>query len=189
VRLLPNNTEHQRKGLCNPYLPTMKTNPGDMLPRDPSGRYLHLKLKRFESKDDLTMPFARKTWADTPHDAEVDMSPSSRSKCRQCHDPICKGQLRLRLFLQCHKGCKQSTYFHGSSCAWEYPETIKLETINELVGWEKLPEKVQVELQKRFHSIKEKSVVHPVPKKRDVGDVTGEPSQVSTTRKRQKKST
>lgn len=109
------------------------------LPRDKSGSYLHLKLKRFASQKDLTMPYAKKTWKTTPHDAEVDSSPSSRSSCRQCHQPIKKGDLRMRLWLQCHKGCKNSAYFHGRECTWKYPEMAKIVSTKEIIGFDKLP--------------------------------------------------
>lgn len=36
------------------------TKPSEALPRDETGSYLHLKLKRFQSIDDLTMKFAQK---------------------------------------------------------------------------------------------------------------------------------
>jgi hypothetical protein len=168
----------------------MVTHPGQFLPRDPTGRYLHLKLKRYASKDDLTMPYAIKTWKETPHDAEVDVSPSRRSKCRQCHSTIEKGDLRLRLFLQCHKGCKQSAFFHGSKCAWEYPETRKLESIDEFVGWGELPAKAQTELLDGFRILKDEQKSTQTTKRTDIDHVTdGEPSKpAASSRKRIKKS-
>jgi hypothetical protein len=131
--------------------PSMKEeDPTTQLPRDESGSYLHLKLKRFSSIEDLIMPYAVKTWRSIPHDAEVDMSPSNRSTCRQCHSKINKGELRMRLWLQCHKGCKMSAYFHGQGCFWQYPETIKLGSVEELVGFEKLTAKEQQDVKKSF---------------------------------------
>ncbi len=117
--------------------------PSEELPRDETGSYLHLKLKRFRSIDDLTMPYAKKTWADHPHDAEIDYAPSSRSKCRHCHSMIQKGELRVRLWMQCHKGCKNSAYFHGKDCIWKYPEIAKIKETKEFVGLESLREMEQ----------------------------------------------
>lgn len=103
--------------LHTPRLPTQvyavkMKDPSIELPRDETGSYLHLKLKRFESIEVLSMAYAKKTWTKIPRDAEIDVAPSSRSSCRQCHLPIEKGVLRIRLWLQCHKGCKNSAYFH-----------------------------------------------------------------------------
>ena len=47
--------------------------PSVELSRDETGRYLHLKLKRFASIKELNMSYAKKTWKQTPHDAEVDI--------------------------------------------------------------------------------------------------------------------
>ena len=166
----------------------MEPNPSALLPRDDTGSYLHLKLKRFASKDELTMSYAVTTWNKTPHHAEIDMSPSNRSKCRGCHSTIPKGSLRLRLFLQCHKGCKQSAYFHGSTCGWEYPETVKLESMDELVGWERLPANEQTKVQEAFHLMKNKEKVKPVHSKKrtESASVVENKPQVSN-RKRRKR--
>ena len=165
----------------------MESNPSTLLPRDTTGSYLHLKLKRFTSIDELTMSYAVRTWNDTPHHAEIDMSPSNRSKCRGCHSTIPKGSLRLRLFLQCHKGCKQSAYFHGSPCGWEYPETIKLESMDELVGWERLPVNVQTKVKEGFCEMKRKVDLKPIhsKKRNEPTSVVDILPQVSN-RKRQK---
>uniref|UniRef100_A0A7S1UZF2 PARP-type domain-containing protein n=1 Tax=Grammatophora oceanica TaxID=210454 RepID=A0A7S1UZF2_9STRA len=135
--------------------------PSTLLPRDATGRYLHLKLKRFPSVKDLSMPFAKKTWKEIPHHAEAEVSPSKRSKCRWCHETIQKGDLRMRLWLQCHKGCKMSAYFHGDSCIWEYPETAKLEKVDEIVGWKKLPEKQRKVIKEKFEEMRELSISSP----------------------------
>ena len=140
-------------------------NPSECLPRDPTGSYLHLKLKRFPSIDVLTMPYAKKTWREVPHNAEIDISPSARSSCRQCHSKILKGDLRMKLWLQCHKGCKMGAYFHGDGCFWEYPETSKLKELNELVGFDELPEDTQKEVKKRFLSLIERKIEEPETKK------------------------
>ena len=168
----------------------MVTYPDHILPRDPTGSYLQLKLKRFASKDDLTMPYAIKTWNETPHDAEVDISVSRRSTCRQCHGTIDKGVLRLRLFLQCHKGCKNSAYFHGSQCGWEYPETRKLESIDEFVGWGELPAKAQADLLDGFRILKDKKKSISVTKRTNIDLVTDgeELKPAASSRKRRKQS-
>mmetsp|Transcript_15671 Transcript_15671/g.40201 ORF Transcript_15671/g.40201 Transcript_15671/m.40201 type:complete len:162 (+) Transcript_15671:81-566(+) len=117
----------------------MAADPHQPLPRDSTGSYLHLKLKRFASPSELRTSYARQTWRRTPHDAEADVAPSARSKCRQCHGVIEKGDLRVRLWLQCHEGCKNSAYFHGA-CFGEYPEAGKVESAGEIVGMEQLPD-------------------------------------------------
>lgn len=124
--------------------------PSNALPRDDTGSYLHLKLKRFPSIKELSMPYAKKTWVEHPQDADVDMAPSNRSKCRQCHSIIQKGDLRVRLWLQCHKGCKNSAYFHGKDCLWRYPETRKLESVNEFSGINMLPKEQQKYIEDEF---------------------------------------
>ena len=128
--------------------------PKKELPRDGTGSYLHLKLKRYKTVDDLSMPYARRTWRDTPHDAEVDESPSSRSSCRQCHGRIEKGAVRFRLWLQCHKGCKNSAYFHDG-CIFDYPETKKLGSHEEFVGWDRLPREQRNRIRASFESMKD----------------------------------
>jgi len=109
------------------------------LPRDETGRYLHLKLKRFSSVEELSLKYAKTTWKTYPYNASVDIAPTSRSKCRSCRQTIHKGQLRYQLLLQCHHGCKNSAYFH-SKCCYEYPETSKLTSIQELHGLQSLDE-------------------------------------------------
>ena len=84
------------------------------------------------------MPYAKKTWREHPDDVEVEYASTGRSICRQCHQPIAKDDLRVRLWLQCHKGCKQSAYFHGKDCLWKYPETKKIEKLSEFAGLSKL---------------------------------------------------
>jgi hypothetical protein len=119
------------------------------LSRDESGRYLHLKLKRFPSMQDLTTPSARRTWQENPHDGSVGLAPNSRSACRWCHGKIRKGCLRYQLFLQCHKGCKNSAYFH-EDCIWHYPETVKMQSVGEFNGLDTLPEAEKENVEKSF---------------------------------------
>jgi hypothetical protein len=156
----------------------MDENPHEELPRDATGSYLHLKVKRFASIDDLKMLYAKRTWKDKPHDAEADVSPSSRSACRQCHTKIGKGELRMRLWLQCHKGCKNSTYFHGKECFWIYPETAKLDSLDEIVGIDNLPINQQSKVRASFNILKGVSKDEPVEK------IIGETS--SSSRKKRK---
>ena len=124
------------------------------LPRDGTGRYLHLRLKRFGSVNELQMKYAKETWRKHPHDAEVDVSANSRSSCRWCKEKIDKGDLRMRLWLQCHKGCKNSAYFH-ERCFWDYPETTKLVDggLEELHGWKTLPKPMRAVVEKGFLSL------------------------------------
>jgi hypothetical protein len=147
------------------------------LPRDDTGSYLHLKLKRFvHHQDRITMPYAHKTWKDHPHDAEIELSTSSTSTCRYCHVRINKGELRARLWLQCHKGCKNSAYFHAggggqeTDCIWKYPETAKLESIEEFVGLDRLPLEYQQLMKDQFEKLLR------------VGDVVDEPGTKKTKR-------
>jgi hypothetical protein len=146
---------------------TSSTNddPSIPLPRDATGSYLHLKLKRYRSIEDLTMNFAKKTWREIPQDAEVDEAPTTRSSCRHCHQRIEKGTVRFRLFLQCHKGCKIGAYFHGSgdtnnknNCIWKYPETQKLESVNEIKGLSKLSDLQQSIVKMEFSKMKESAL-------------------------------
>ena len=131
--------------------------PSIVLPRDTSGSYLHLKLKRYKSINDLSMNYAKQTWKNIPHNAEVEEScPSSRSKCRLCHTTIEKGNTRFRLWLQCHKGCKISAYFH-KNCIYNYPETNKLNSVTEFIGYDKLSTKLQDEIEHEFSQMKKKS--------------------------------
>ncbi|KAL3920029.1 MAG: hypothetical protein SGARI_007049 [Bacillariaceae sp.] len=118
----------------------VEVDPSELLPRDATGSYLHLKLKRFPSIKDLTMPYAKKTWQQMPHDVQVEISPNGRAMCRQCHSKIGKGDIRFQLALQCHKGCRMAAFFH-SDCVWEYPEATKIVTEEEIVGLNDLPSK------------------------------------------------
>mmetsp|Transcript_68386 Transcript_68386/g.103123 ORF Transcript_68386/g.103123 Transcript_68386/m.103123 type:complete len:171 (-) Transcript_68386:32-544(-) len=129
--------------------------PSKELPRDPTGSYLHLKLKRYGRMKDLPMKYAISTWKKYPQDAEVDISPASRSSCRQCHSRIEKGNVRMRLFLQCHKGCKNIAYFH-EECFWKYPETKKLESIKEIYNVDKLPKESQALVTNRFREFRKR---------------------------------
>jgi hypothetical protein len=114
------------------------SDPANILPRDSTGSYLHLKLKRFANFCELSTTSARKTWHDNPHDAAVSLAANGRASCRQCHGKIDKQELRYQLLLQCHKGCKNSAFFH-SDCIWKYPETKKITEITEFFGLEHLP--------------------------------------------------
>eukprot|EP00522_Entomoneis_paludosa_P010038 CAMPEP_0172466466 /NCGR_PEP_ID=MMETSP1065-20121228/56209_1 /TAXON_ID=265537 /ORGANISM="Amphiprora paludosa, Strain CCMP125" /LENGTH=130 /DNA_ID=CAMNT_0013223271 /DNA_START=51 /DNA_END=443 /DNA_ORIENTATION=+ len=102
------------------------------------------------------MPYAIKTWKQTPQDAEVDMAPSARSKCRDCQEPIDKGDLRFRLWLQCHKGCKNSAYFH-SDCFYRYPETRKLESVQDIKGYQDMDEGIQKSIRASFGAMKKET--------------------------------
>jgi hypothetical protein len=159
---------------------TDEDDPCTVLPRDPTGSYLHLKLKRFPSIKALTMPHAKKTRRQMPHDATVELSPNARSSCRQCHAKIPKGDIRLCLFLQCHKGCKNKAFFHAGTCAWGYPETQKLLVISEIVGWRSLPAMEQKQMERAFFAMK-----GVLPKKRSEEDRT----TIATDEKPRKKRT
>ena len=80
----------------------MVEDPSKELPRDPTGSYLHLKLKRYADIQDLSMPYAKKTWKEHPYDVSVSVAPNGRATCRQCHKKIEKNELRYQLMLQCH---------------------------------------------------------------------------------------
>ena len=136
-----------------------KSDPGKALPRDPTGSYLHLKLKRFKSIKKLTMPYAKKTWQQMPHDAGVEMAPNARASCRQCHNKIEKDELRYQLLLQCHKGCKISAFFH-SDCIWKYPETAKIAKLEEFVGFDDLPQKEKKRVMKDFEKFAKANKKH-----------------------------
>ena len=133
----------------------MTEDPSTPIPRDETGSYLHLKLKRFPSASALKMPYAIESWKSIPHDAEIDICTSTRSSCRQCHSKINKGELRVRLWLQCHKGCKMSAYFHGDDCVWNYPETSKIYCLEELAGFNDLPLNLQEKVSESFLILKE----------------------------------
>jgi len=144
------------------------------------------------------MAYAKQSWRDHPHDAEVEVSTTATSKCRYCHRKIDKGELRVRLWLQCHKGCKNSAYFHGNDCIWKYPETTKLESAKELVGIDSLPD----EQQKYIHDQLERLMDTPniddndgdndnnkKTKTKSTGNVKRTLSGTSNPKKRMKKST
>lgn len=128
--------------------------PSKVLPLDPTGSYLHLKLKRFAKMKDLSMPYAKKTWQEFPYDAAVSLAPNGRASCRQCHCKIDKNDLRFQLLLQCHKGCKNSAFFH-SDCVWKYPETKKISEMSEIAGLETLPKIMKSQVEKDFASFLE----------------------------------
>ena len=153
------------------------------LPRDETGRYLHLKLKRFSSVEELTLKYAKTTWETYPYDASVDIAPSSRSKCRFCRQTIHKGQLRYQLLLQCHHGCKNSAYFH-SKCCYEYPETSKLRSVHEFHGLQSLDEHHQDIVMTTFQQHENKSqrpaVLPKRPKESTDADAEEEMGETAT---------
>ncbi|KAG7357150.1 polyADP-ribose polymerase and DNA-ligase Zn-finger region-containing protein [Nitzschia inconspicua] len=129
--------------------PNKLPDPSKVLPRDPTGSYLHLKLKRFANIQDLSMPYARTTWQQYPHDVAVSLAPNARAMCRQCHAKIGKNELRYQLLLQCHKGCKNAAYFHAD-CVWKYPETSKITNLDEFFGLDDLPQLIKATVEKDF---------------------------------------
>jgi hypothetical protein len=95
-----------------------------------------LALKRFP--DGLT-PGAKRARARFPHDAELQVSGSSSSKCKVCTGSIPRGELRVALFLQCHIGYKDKSLTHGMHvrCFPRHPEAYKLQAIEEINGYAK----------------------------------------------------
>ena len=91
----------------------------------------HLCIKRFADDDPSLRPGALRARAKLPWDALAEMDPSGRSRCKLCGLGIPKGQLRLVLLMQCHKGYKTPCTLHFD-CFWRHAETSKLESAEEI---------------------------------------------------------
>lgn len=91
----------------------------------------HLCLKRFADGDPALQPGAVRARAKLPWDALAERDPSGRAVCKHCESKIAKGQTRLVLLLQCHKGYKVPCTLHFG-CFWHHPETRKLESCEEI---------------------------------------------------------
>ena len=91
----------------------------------------HLCLKRFADGDPALHPGAARARATLAGDALAERDPSGRAACKHCGSKITKGQTRLVLLLQCHKGYKVPCTLHFG-CFWNHPETHKLESHEEI---------------------------------------------------------
>jgi hypothetical protein len=85
----------------------------------------HLSIKRFQDDDPSLTAGAKRNRAQTPYVAVAEKDPSGRSKCKHCGSLIPKGELRLGLMMECHKGYRVLCTLH-ESCFWDHPETKKL---------------------------------------------------------------
>jgi hypothetical protein len=86
----------------------------------------HLSIKRFQDDDPSLTAGAKRNRALTPYVAVAEKDPSGRSKCKLCGSLIPKGELRLGLMVECHKGYRVLCTLH-ETCFWKHPETPKLE--------------------------------------------------------------
>ena len=91
----------------------------------------HLRLKRFADNDTTLTPGARRNRAKYPNLVVAELDPSGRAACKMCGERICKGSLRLCLWLECHKGYRNKCTLHPA-CFWRHPETQKLESFHEI---------------------------------------------------------
>ncbi|KAJ1496428.1 hypothetical protein T484DRAFT_1740406 [Baffinella frigidus] len=93
----------------------------------------HLQLKRFADSDPTLPPGARRDRANRPGDVVAELDPSGRATCRHCGTRLEKGEVRLVLNLQCHKGYKVGCPLHVDGCfpAYNDGEAGKLESLNE----------------------------------------------------------
>lgn len=101
------------------------------VPLAPPALTPHMVLKRLGPKDDLT-PGALRNRKSLPHDAVAGYAPTSRARCRQCAKSISKGDLRVVLMLQCHKGYKMPSPVHARPCLRKHREAIRLASRSEV---------------------------------------------------------
>lgn len=92
----------------------------------------HLKLKRFRNDDPTLTEGAKRDRAKHNFVACAELDPSGRSKCKLCGIKIEKSTLRFCLMLECHKGYRNACTLH-EECFWKHPETVKLDSVNEIV--------------------------------------------------------
>ena len=115
----------------------------------------HLLLKRFADDDPTLTAGARRDRIKHPNVAVAELDPSGRATCKMCGDRIPKGDVRLCLWLECHKGYRNLCTMH-KTCFWQHPETKKLGRVEE-IEFHKGLHKAQIdEIRSEFKSFVEK---------------------------------
>lgn len=102
------------------------------VPPAPPALTPHMVLKRLGPKDALT-PGARRNRKALPYDALAGYAPTGRARCRQCAGLISKGDLRVVLMLQCHKGYKMPSPVHARACLPKHREAARLASRSEIL--------------------------------------------------------
>jgi hypothetical protein len=92
----------------------------------------HLFLKRFADNDPKLTDGANRNRTKNPHVAVVELDPSGRAKCKLCATVIPKGDVRVTLMLECHKGYRFPATLH-ETCFYKHPETTKLTSMKEIL--------------------------------------------------------
>ena len=116
----------------------------------------HLQLKRFADDDPSLTAGARRDRVKHPHVAVAELDPSGRAACKHCGDLIPKGAVRLGLWLECHKGYRNLCTLH-ETCCWKYPETRKLENVEEIALHDDLSLAQKDEIRNQFKQFVETS--------------------------------
>ena len=86
----------------------------------------HLVLKRFARSDPELRPGARRTHDQFPFDVKAEKAATGRSVCHVCRESVAKGELRMRMMLQCHKGYKNACFVHAE-CFMKHPQSRKVQ--------------------------------------------------------------
>ena len=116
----------------------------------------HLSVKRFKDDDPTLTAGAKRDRAKRPYVACAEVDPSGRAKCKLCGERIPKGQIRLGLMLECHKGYRNLCTLH-ETCFWEHPETIKLSSAQEIFVHKGVTVEQSNDIKARFEKFKEEN--------------------------------
>lgn len=113
----------------------------------------HLSIKRFAGDDPSLTAGAKRDRASRPYVACAEMDPSGRATCKLCGERISKGEIRLSLMLECHKGYRNLCTLH-QDCFWRHSETKKLTSADEIFMHKSVVAKDSDAIKKRFDKIK-----------------------------------
>mmetsp|Transcript_22538 Transcript_22538/g.39951 ORF Transcript_22538/g.39951 Transcript_22538/m.39951 type:complete len:189 (-) Transcript_22538:17-583(-) len=110
----------------------------------------HLCIKRFKDDDPTLTAGAKRDRALRPYVAVAEMDPSGRAKCKSCGEKLQRGNLRLGLMMECHKGYRNLCTLHPE-CFWKHPETQKLDVVDEIFVRKGVSEEIRDGIKKNFN--------------------------------------
>eukprot|EP00980_Cylindrotheca_fusiformis_P004563 scaffold975_cov90-Cylindrotheca_fusiformis.AAC.6 len=138
----------------------------------------HLFLKRFPDDSPSLTPGAKKDRMKHPHIVVAELDPTGRAKCKLCGDKIPKSDVRMVLFLECHKGYRNACTLHAS-CFWKHPERTKIDSAKEIHFSKALSKDVISKISKQFDDEKQE---HPSEGKTEIKVEEGETKEEEETK-------